>query len=175
MKNKILITSVLALLIATSLISAFGVASPYWDHEPESQLVMNRGSTTTVNLNLQNTDGNEDVLVKAKLLEGEEITSLPKEEYLVKVGTHDTMVPLKITLPEDIEAGTVQKIAVEFKTMNTQSGGVALGTGMTISFNVVAGEDIKEKSPLIWIVLGIIAIVIIIALIAKLACKKRKK
>jgi len=171
-KNKIFMASALILLVGLiSSISAFGVASPYWEGNP---LTMERGETTTINLNLQNMAGEEDVTVKAEINSGQEIISLAENTFIVKKGTSDTLVPVKITIPEDINPGTNTGISIEFKTVNSETGGIALGTGMVISFNVIAGEEINQSSSLktIGIILGLIVLAIIIK---TLLPKKRKK
>jgi len=171
MKNKInLITSALILgLMLVSLISAFGVSSPYWNENP---LKMARGESTTVNLNLQNMVGEGDVSVKVILIEGEDITYLPQEIYTVKGGTSDTMIPLKIKIPKDAQPGETKKVKIEFKTIQGDTKGIVMGTGMTIAFDVIATSEVASNSTKT-IILAIA--VIILALILWYLVKKKKK
>ncbi len=64
--NRILTAGIMAILLI-GLASAFGVGAPYWEDNP---LVMERGTTKNVEINLQNMVGNDDVSVKAELKGG---------------------------------------------------------------------------------------------------------
>lgn len=167
---KLTISALMLGLMLVSLVSAFGVSSPYWDGNP---LVMDRGETTTVYLNLQNMVGDEDVKVKAELVQGADVTSLPKEIYLVKQGTSDTLIPLKISVPKDAIPGDKKAIKVEFKTIQEGVGGISMATGMSVFFDVVAGDEIAEtnKTMIISLIVGLIVLAIILWLILK---KKKK-
>jgi hypothetical protein len=166
MKKTILFaSSILLALVMISTIAAFGVSSPYWDGNP---LTMARGETKTVNLNLQNMVGEKDVNVKAELKQGSNITSLSEETFTVKAGTSNTMVPLKITMPKDAAPGEVKKVSIEFKTLSDAEG-IAMGTGMSVYFDVIANEEIKKDNTLI--IIG--AIIVVLAII--IFVLKRKK
>ena len=169
-KINIIWTAFLMALLLGSLVSAFGVSSPYWQGKP---LRMARGETQTVNLNLQNMVGNEDVTVKAELVKGSEISDLEKDIYTVNAMTSDAVAPLKVSIPRDYEAGT-REIEVEFKTIATDEGGaVTIGTGMTIAFDVVISEEIAEREFPSTIVL--IVALIAIALITIVLVMKNKR
>lgn len=153
-----------------SLVSAFGVSSPYWDGNP---LKMARGETKTVNLNLQNMVGEEDVTVKAVLVQGSEITSLPEEVFTVKAGTSNTMVPLRISVPKDTIPGEYGSIKVEFKTVQDNTGGIVMGTGMTVIFDVIATSEVEESDTTMLV--AIIIAIVILALILWLLLRKKKR
>ena len=171
MKNKktILASVLMMTLVAVSLVSAFGVSSPYWDTNP---LVMARGEVRTVNLNLQNMVGDEDVTVKAELVAGDDITSLGQDTFVVEAGTSNTMVPLKIKMPKDASPGESKTVQVEFKTVQDDTGGIAMGTGMTVFFDVVAGEATVNNTTMI---ISIIIAIIVLALILWIILKNKKK
>lgn len=171
MKNKLnLIASVLLITLAVaSVVSAFGVGSPYWSSNP---LTMARGDTVVVNLNLQNMVGDEDVDVKAELIEGSGIASLEDEGIIaVKAGTSNTMVPLVIKMPKRVESGEVMPVHVEFKTVTNNPSGISMGTGMTISFNVIAGDEVKSNTTRNIA----IAVVVVLAIIIWVIKKKKKR
>ena len=170
-KINLTLSALVMSLMMISMVSAFGVSSPYWEG---NALELARGETKVVNLNLQNMVGNQDVTVQAKLLEGDEIANLNSDEFiLVEAQTADTFIPVKIHLPKDITPGTTQEVKVEFKTITNGQGGIALGTGMTIVFDVIATEEVKENN--ILMILSIILAIIILAIIIKVILKKRKK
>ncbi len=169
MKTKIISALMLGLMLI-SLASAFGVSSPYWDGNP---LTLARGETKTVNLNLQNmVAGEGDVTVKAVLVEGSDITSLPKETYVIKEGTSND-VPIKISIPKDSVPGETTPIRIEFKTVVSGDKGVAMGTGMTVAFNVIAGEAVAETST--GMIIALIIAVIVLAIIIWYLLKKKKR
>ena len=171
MKTKInlAMSALTVLIVSLTLISAFGVSSPYWSDKP---LKMARGETTIVNLNLQNMVGEDDVDVSAELVDGEEIASIPSERYTVEAGTADTIVPLKIKMPKDASPGESKRVSVEFKTISGDTGGISMGTGMTISFNAIATEDIKDNTV---IVVSIIIAILVLAIIVWMVLKRKKK
>ena len=164
MKNKIILITLALILIST--ISAFGISSPYWEDNP---LVMEKGETKVVNLNIQNMVGNEDITIRAEVIQGEEIISLKQDTFLIKAGTSDTIIPLEITIPKDIEDNN-QTIKIDFKKVIQGGEGIPLGTGMSISFDIIANESPKKNYFLI-ILIGVILLLIIIYL----AIKKNKK
>lgn len=167
---KLTLSILIASLMLISLVSAFGVSSPYWDGNP---LTMARGETTIVNLNLQNMVGEGDVKVKAILVEGSDVTSLPEDTFVVKSGTSDTMIPLKISVSKDAVPGETKSVKVEFKTVQDDSQGITMGTGMTVAFNVIAGQAVAETST--GMIIGLIIAAVVLALIIWLLLKKKKK
>jgi hypothetical protein len=169
-KTNLSLSIIALILLSAGLVYASGVASPYYGGRP---LTMAAGETKVVNLNLQNMIGTEDVTFKAAVKQGSEIASISRDTYLVRAGTYDTMAPLVITLPGDAIAGTVYKVAVEFKTVSTTAGeGVAMGTGMDIAFDVVVAEKVS-KFPTTTVL--VIVIIVIIIIIAWIMLKKKKR
>jgi hypothetical protein len=170
MKNKlILITSTLFIAVMlVSLVSAFGVSSPYWEDNP---LKMAKGETVVVNLNLQNMVGDNDVTVKAELVEGSDITSLEEDTFTVASKTYDTMVPLTVKMPSDVEDGDTQTVKVVFKTISQDTSGISMGTGMTVLFDVVAVEKTSESNT--GTIIAVIVVILALAII--ILCVKKKK
>lgn len=178
MKNKInlILDFVFAILVLATLVSAWGVSSPYWDkgaREP-GPLTITVEEIKIVNINMQNMVGNEDVTVKAEIKQGKEIASLEKDTYTVKAGTSEN-APLKIIAPETV--GTY-KVEIEFKTITSGgTGGVAMGTGYTISFDVIVSEKPKEtpKTTGNLILVILIAVIIIITAVVYLIIKRKNQ
>lgn len=174
--QKLILASFFAILVLTTLVSAWGVSSPYWSRgarEP-SPLKTTVGETEIVDLNIQNMVGNEDITVKATILEGSEIATLEQDTYTLKAGT-ETIAPLKIRAPETI--GTY-KVKAEFKTVTPGAGGgIVMGTGMTISFDVIVSEKIEKPGMKIstGLIVAIILIIVIIVVILIFIRKKRRK
>ena len=170
----VMVTFVLAVMLV-GIVGASGVSSQYWDGNNANPLNMYKGQTTTTNLNLQNMVGDDDVTYSVAIKEGASIASLIQGVYAVKAHTSDTMVPLRITVPDDAKIGDTTKVIVEFKTITSGTGGmVSMGTGMSVSFDVVVVEKPKGNLPITWIVVGIVVLIILIWLISA-GKKKRKK
>ncbi len=174
MKDKLTTTFVLAFTVLSIIgfANAAGIVSPYWQDYP---LSMNYGETKVVNFNLQNMVGNKDVTVEVNLKQGSEIATLEKTTYTAKTGTSDTIIPLTITIPKDFDK-QVQRIELEVKTVNPSTGGmVVLGTGWTASFDVIISEKPVEKSTLLGIIIGLIAVILVLAVIIFIIVLRKKR
>lgn len=174
MKNQksLIIAGVFLSLILIGLVSAAGISPPYWEGYP---LQMNYGETRVINFNLQNMVGNEDINVKVSINEGLDIASLEKTTYSAKIGTSDTLIPLKITIPKNYNK-QLQRVSLEFNSINpSEEGMVTLGTGWTTSFDVVLSEKPIDKRSLVWIIILLSAVVLVLALIVYLMLSRRKR
>lgn len=174
MKNRKIIAIELVVfgLILIGFISASGISPPYWEGYP---LQMNYGETRVINFNLQNMVGTEDVNVKVVIKEGSDIASLEKTTYSAKIGTSDTLIPLKINIPSDYNK-QVQRVSLEFNSVNpSEEGMVTIGTGWTTSFDVVLSEKPVEKKAFVWIIILLVAVVLVLALIIYLMLSRRKR
>jgi hypothetical protein len=169
--TKFLLTAIL--LIATiNIISAAGVASPYWSDYP---LNMNYGESKTIDFNFQNLVGNQDMTIEVSIKQGNDIATLSQTRFTAKQGTSDTMIPLTITIPKDYNKN-VQKIELEFKTVTADTGGmVTLGTAWTSSFNVVLSEKPVSKGTWLGIIIALIVALIILITIILVLVKKKKR
>jgi len=156
-------------LLILPLVSSFGISSPHWKGNP---LELAIGEAKTINLNAQNTLGDEDITIKAEIIEGSEIITLDKDAFTIKAKSSDTIIPLKIKMPEQSSPGETKNILIEFKTINDNAGGISIGTGMSVSFDVIAKPKVQDsnKTPIIRIIITI-AILLAISLIL---FKKRK-
>ena len=77
-------------IVLVGVVSASGVSSPYWDSDPANPLKVYKGETKTINLNLQNMVGNEDLTYSVEIKEGA-VASLSGGVYIVKAHTSDTI------------------------------------------------------------------------------------
>ncbi len=170
--NKNIFLSLTIIILMISIISSFGVSSPYWEENP---LTIKKGETKIINLNLQNVVGEEDIRVKAEIIEGEEIVSLKEDAFIIKAGTSDTIIPLEITIPQDIKEEN-KTIKIDFKTIQDNTKGIAMGTGMSIAFDVIAIQEIKGKvNKKTSIALGISTVILAIIFWFILNSRKRNK
>lgn len=168
--NKNILLSLTIIILLISLISAFGISSPYWEENP---LTIKKGETKIINLNLQNIVGEKDITVKADIIEGAEIVSLKEDTFIVKAGTSDTIIPLEITVPQDAKQEN-QTIKIDFKTIQDNSKGIVIGTGMGVAFDVIAIQEIKGKvNKKTSIALG--TVIVILAIIFWFIINSRKK
>jgi len=165
------------IILLSSFVLAFGVASSYWKGNP---LQIAPGQTATVSIRLQNVGSSTDENARVEITNGSEIASIEQKDYLVKAGTKDTQVPIKISIPSDAVPDTLYQVTVTSMTVTSQAGGgVALGVGMDTTFDVLIIP--KEEKPtliaknLSWIIALIILIVIAIIAVIYIILKKRKK
>lgn len=172
MKNKLLIMTAIV-LFASSLVGAFGVSSPYWETKPMNGYP---GMDKEVLLNLQNKAGaTEDVFATIEVIEGSEIASLSKEEYLVEEGS-SIDVPLRIRIPSNAEIGKEYSVRVNTVVLaDSESGGVGLSTGSITAFNVIVGE-VPEREGFgteLYVALIVVLLILAIFFIAN-NCKTKK-
>jgi len=169
--NRSVSISCIALILLIGFASAFGVSAPYWEDNP---LSIERGTTKIVEINLQNMVGNEDVKVKAELVEGSDIASLSNDVYDVRAQTSNVMVPLKINIPDDAKVGDVKKVKIDFRTISPNNEGmISMGTGMSVAFDVNITE--KQKSASNYVTPVAIVLVIIVLAVALIILAKRKR
>ena len=180
MKRKKIVVTFLLTIFLISFISAWGIASSYWEGKP---FLISPGETAVVDLRLQNLGTTEDVTVRAELKRGFEIASFDTKIYTIKAETKDTVVPITITIPlNESFVGKEYVVTVSFTTTDSDRGGISLGVSIDKSFDVVVRGEPKEEEKinimLIVISLLVIAILILIYIFRKKIFKKnssRKK
>lgn len=165
------------LILSLSLITAAGVARPYWDDNP---LRLAPGESKIVQLTLQNTDP-EDMTFKATITSDIATLDDRSDEYFVPSGEIDKPVNIKVEIPEDAETGTIYKIISSFKQISSGEGGmIRMAGAFTIDFPVeVVGEEESEiygePQGIPMNTIFIIAFVIIIIAIIIYVIKKKDK
>lgn len=185
MKKQVILLAFLFIAFSAILnVSAFGVASLYASIEQGNPLVLKPGQTSNVYFTLQNMVSDEDVTAQVTLTNGSEIATLidSSNQYLVKKGSADTKVNVRISIPSDA-SGKVYRVTLSVDTVTPgASGGVNLGLSIQKSFDVVVQappEEISEKSAAgveTWmLVIGAIIVIIILALLLKPRKKARRR
>jgi hypothetical protein len=174
MRKELYISAAMLFILAgiVSSVAAFGIATPYWKENP---LIMQPGETKDIYFTLQNMVGN-DVTIRVALLEGSPIAELTDSntDYLIRKGTSDTKVNMRVSIPADEAIGTTHTITLSFATVTSgvTAGGVSVGTSIEKSFDVIVGQVTKQGvQTWMWIV-GALAIVILILLLTP---KKKKQ
>jgi hypothetical protein len=172
-KNYLILLALFLVVNLTGGVFAFGVASLYHRNNP---LIMEKGETVTVQLNLQNMRAVSDVNAILEILEGEEIATLPQKEILVKANTSDTIAPLIITLPQDAKDSYNVRVRIR-NTPDGASHGVSMGVGMVVGFDVLIAEQPAKEFNLqkyLVIVLSSLGLLLLILLFIKKFPKKKK-
>ena len=146
MKKKIYLLMVSFLVVASliSSVSAFGVSRPYLE---KGMLIVQPGQTMDFDYTLQNMLGDSDLLVTASLTNGSEIAQITDQttSYLVKKGTANTVVNLRLRVPSDAVIGTVQKVTITFTATVSGAGqGVKMGTAVEENIDVVVGKIVEK-------------------------------
>lgn len=180
--EKILVVSFFLVLALSAFVSAFGVSSSYWEGNP---LQLAPGNSATVVLKLQNIGGAGDLALKAKIINGSEITTITDSslDYFVPLGDENVPANLEIRIPEDAPVGKMYKVSILFTEIpQTEGGMVQVASGVQKNFDVkVTGkspEQLREekteqvKSLSIIFIPIIIFIVIIIIIILSIRKKK---
>ncbi len=163
--------SLFVILSLANFAVAFGIASS------GDSFTISPGETKTTSLRLQNMVGEEDINAVANITKGYEIADIiGKEKYLVKLGTKDTEIPIRVHIPADAKIGSTYSITISIKTVASgDSQGVAFGTGVdqTITALVVSETETPlNLTPIILSIIGVLIIGIVIFLIKR---KKKKK
>lgn len=157
-------------------VNAFGVAGSV--NENTSPYIGYPGTEATIELRLQNVIGEEDVTVSAVMLDGAGVAFMQPNTYPVPYGEKNVVVPVTISIPEDVPVGEERTVIIHFETVaDGETGGVGLGLGTNYRFKVIVAEEPQAQPPVeetptrdytvvLWIV-GIIVLLIIIWLIMR--------
>ena len=169
-ERRILVVAFFLAILLVSFVSAFGVATPYWEGNP---LIISPGETSIVLLGIQNFVGDDDITVKVVLKEGSEIASVLEREYLIKAKTKDTQIPVTVTIPLDTPLETKYLVKVSFITVN-EGGGISLATGIDSSFDVVVKSIPKEEPEAKDFTLIAVSLLLIIAILVLIYIFRKK-
>src|SRR3972149_7438259 len=148
-KTQFLALFALLVIIILPLITAFGVAIPYWDSPEWYPLKLAPGESKIVTLTLQNT-GEQDMTFRARLTSGSEIATLIDKnlDYSVPSGEVNKQVSIQVEIPENADLKSQYEISVSFQQVSSGgSGMVSLATGIVASFPVEIvgyGESVKR-------------------------------
>lgn len=142
----------LLLIIGIPTVLAFGVTSPYWDAKP---LGLHPGQTIDFQLLLQNMVGNEDLTVKAEIIDGKEIVALLDSSpvYSVPLGVKDVPVTLRVTVPAEFppDLKEIKRIGISFTPVRNG------GEGEMVKISSAVKTDIPvEISP--WVAKKVISL-----------------
>jgi uncharacterized membrane protein len=178
--NKIYISLAMLIILGISFVSAFSVSYPYMENKTLN--IPLNSKVTDLEFVLQNGGGaTENVNIRVNILEGSEIINITNEDNVYAVSPGDKIpVNLRITLPDDAMVGSTYNIHLEFTTVSLGSSGeFSIGTGQEQDFKVVVGNKfVAEKTPfvfskvLVWLIIGILLLILIIAMF--LSRKKKK-
>ena len=170
MKIKKLPLVLMFIFLLFGIVSAFGVSSPYWEDAP---LTMSAGEKKIINLNLQNMVGEDIANVKLEIITGEDIVKLDQEIYTIDTQS-SIDAPIKIFLPRSAVDGDIYEVKIETKTINSADSGqmIEMGVGSITSFNVIVLG--KVPNYLLYLVIGIIALLLIALAIYLLSKRKLK-
>ena len=155
---------------------AFAVSTAYWEGSP---LKIMAGETKDIQVVLQNMAGGEDITVKAKISEGEDIARIidASDIYKIPLGTKKE-VNIQIKVPKDYKIGDIDAIKLSFTTLTTGAGG-GFGFGSSIDKTIpvlIVNQKGETKEPInIWLVVLFLVILILIIGIIIVIIKKKNK
>ena len=178
LQGVLLATTILTLLLSLTLVSAFGVTSPYWDTKP---LGLHPGESIDFELKLQNMVGSEDLVFKAEIVQGKEITQLmdPSPIYAVPFGRDDIIVHVRVTVPNEsvvTQVRELDRIGISFTPVAGQDGRMLqLGAAVKTDIPILIGPwpPLEEPSlfsslvsnPAVLWSTAIIAVLVLLAII----------
>ena len=142
---------------------AFAVSTAYWEGSP---LKIMAGETKDIQVVLQNMAGGENITVKAKISEGEDIAKISdaSDIYEIPLGTKKE-VNIQIKVPENYKIGGKDSIKLSFTTITTGTGG-GFGFGSSIDKTIpilIVNKKGEAKEPTnLWLVVLIIGILIVV-------------
>lgn len=132
--NK-LITALIFVALCTSVVSAFGVNSPYWQGNP---LKMYPGESREASFNLVNGVNEGTAEATVVLIRGAEVAEITGEtDFTLPPGSNTENIVLTLTIPADAQLG--QTYQVEFSVRDNPSeeeGNVQLNVGYNVNFPV---------------------------------------
>ena len=162
---------VVAFIFLISFVNALSVSMPYMENK---ELKLFPGELKDLTFTLQNSGATENIVVRATVLEGIEFANIIDEDNLYTVAPGDKVpVHFRIEVPKDFEIGGRHHIKLSFSTQTEGESGVfGFGTGIEQNFDVIIGEEIKEK---IEINPGLMVLIIIVLIIIIRVFLKRKK
>ncbi|HLD15546.1 MAG TPA: hypothetical protein VJB94_03120 [Candidatus Nanoarchaeia archaeon] len=139
--KKLIVSLALSLLLIVSFASAMAITAPYWPGYP---LYMNPGDSISLNYDIQNMVGEEDIVIEAEITEGSEIASLTgSDTYTVKIND-GISIPFTVTIPRDAELGSKYMITASFHSASKDiNKPVQLSAKVIKSFEVFIGEPKK--------------------------------
>ena len=175
-KITLFVTSLFLILFLASTVFAFGVAGS------NGPFTISPGETSMTSFRLQNMVGGGDITVQADITKGSEVASIIGDnKYLVKFGTKDTEIPIRIRIPSDTAIGNVYPVLVSIKTITSGGGtGIAFGTAIDQGFEVLVVAKTEEKTqlnPILIVGIGaglLIAVGAVFFLIKKRKVKKKR-
>lgn len=134
--NKMML--MMGLLFSLSVVSAFGVSTPYWDENP---LNLAPGESMDVELVLQNMAGAEnDVTFRAEMTDdGDGVASLIDSnlDYFIPFGSDDVVLRVRVDVPSDVDRGGVRDVVISFTQVSAEDAGmVSVSGGFTTKFPV---------------------------------------
>jgi len=160
------------------LINAVGVNSDYFSKNP---ITAYPGETKDVVFGrLQNMVGEKDLILKAEIIEGNEIATIldKNAEYSVPFGQSDIPVNIHLAIPSTVPVGTNYNINIRFLEYNSfwKHWTVSLSSSTSIRIPVVvvekplppvdnsapipAQEPEKNTGNVLWALIGIILIIV---------------
>ena len=174
----------LVVLLLVSFVNAFGIAVSYW--EPDNPLRIEPGDSADISFRLQNAaEEDEDITLKAEIVEGSEIATITDEstEYFVPAGSEGVKTNIRVSIPEGTPLGTKYKIAIGYTQIVVDEGKmVQIAARIVQNIPVVVGEEtvvIEEpkmapKKGISTSVLIVIGVLIIIVILYYLLKKKKR-
>lgn len=188
-KTKITIGILIGAILLSSCTLAFSVSMPYMENK---ELYLLPGEGSDIVFVLQTGGEAEDTTIKASVLDGLAVMQITdeKNEYLIHAG-EQVKVNTQVKIPSNVKIGDAYPVRLSFTTVTaTGAGTFGLGSSIEQKFDVVVGErppeekaeeitgegkasqELGKVNASIYLVFGVIALIIIVAVILVIRKKK---
>jgi len=183
--NKITISIVLVLL-SISFVSAAGVTAQYWNGPDPNPLNLNPGETRDIQYFLMNQIGDENITIRADVVNGTDIAKITDASNIYKVpkGTKDVAVNVRVSVPTTAKLGDKYDVGLVFSTISEpKAGSFSILSAYERHFDVIiplpaASQPVTqaETNGSSWVItLIVLAIVVIVLAILFLQRKGKQK
>ncbi|MDD5191809.1 MAG: hypothetical protein PHH54_04005 [Candidatus Nanoarchaeia archaeon] len=171
---------IVSILVMIGSVSAFGSSMPYGMGMP---LKLYPGQSIDFSIVLQSSLAEGNLTIIPEISEGQDIVSVTdslKEYKVVADQNIGALINLKASIPDDAPIGKEYAVKILFKDVTPKAGGM-IGLSITTGagFNVVVVEKPAETPATegistVWYILGVIAVIVIIAIIWFVVKNKEK-
>lgn len=168
--NKNMILIILGIVLTASVVSAgFAVSFPY-------KISLHPGETYEGSFSLQNVlQPSEDTTIEIIVESGNEYIQFPEGTTIQLAENETKNVPVKVTLPEDVNLDkySIQLLFQPVSAQN-QGGTVDIVLALRKSFDIDVIRENNKKTAIAITLLIIVAIILLILLLKVLRNKKNK-
>lgn len=171
-RGEIVLAAFMFSILLLGVVSAMGVSAPFWEGNP---LVLDKGETRVVEINLQNMVGSDPITLQSKIVSGSEFASIVGDDLVTLAPQTSTNLKVKVSIPRNAVTGEVKTLRIEVSSVTPgNSSMVTLGTGANVGFDVKVSDETAPIPLAQWIGLAIALLVVVWIILLFFRRKKEK-